>query len=459
MHELKNILVVDDDKDLGETLTDLLTHEKYCVFWAGNGQTALEIIDRESIHLVLLDVLLPGMNGMDILKKILREYPASVVIMMSGHGSIQTAVEATRLGAYDWIEKPLEKERLLITLRNAEEKCRLIQEKTLLMTDVKYKYHMIGSSPAMKKICHFIDKVASKNISVLITGESGVGKEMVANAIHLNSPRVNQPFIRVNCAAVPDTLIESELFGHRKGSFTGAISHKMGKFQVADKGTLFLDEIGDLSVSAQSKILRALDTGEIEIVGGQETQKVDVRVITATNKNLTSLVQKGQFREDLYHRINIIEIPVPPLRERPEDIIDLAAYFIQKTCEEQNKSMKYLDPSAEAVLLAYPWPGNVRQLRNWVEKAVVLVDTSTINGHHTAGLLQFSDLMSEVQKAKTLKSARRTFEKGFIVHALMQNNWNVAQTARSLGLPRSTLYEKMKEYSIDSRSKKSDKLL
>ena len=453
---MRNILVVDDDRDLGETLSDLLRREKYQVFWAGNGRTALEILKKESIQLVLLDLLLPGMDGIDVLKALNREDPSLVVIMMSGHGSIQTAVQATHLGAYDWIEKPLEKERLLITLRNAEEKCRLIREKKILINDIKSRYNMVGSSPAMRNICHLIDKVASQPISVLITGESGTGKEMVANAIHLNSPRVEQPLVRVNCAAVPETLIESELFGHRKGSFTGAVEHKMGKFQQAHKGTLFLDEIGDLSASAQAKILRALDSGEIETVGGQGTHRVDVRVITATNRDLMSMVRQGQFREDLYHRINIMEIPVPPLRERPEDVIDLALHFIQQVCEEQNIPLKSLSPSAEAVLLAFGWPGNVRQLRNWVEKAVVLVDAPVINGHHAAGLLEFPDIMKEVHQAKNLKDAKRSFEKGYILHALMRNEWNIAQTSRDLKLPRSSLYEKMREYGIGNHSGKPD---
>ena len=457
MTSKNKILIVDDDETLCDTLEDVLSSEGYRVQWVGNGTDALKLIDQDAIDIVLLDLLLPGMDGLEVLKKILRKKTPPTVIMMSGHGTIRTAVEATKLGAYDFLEKPLEKERVLLTVRNAVEKSVLLKEKDILLSETKERYRMVGTSPAMKTIYQLIDRVAPKNVTVLITGESGTGKELVARAIHINSPRAALPFIEVNCAAVPETLIESELFGHVKGAFTGATTDKQGKFQLADGGTLFLDEIGDLSPMAQAKVLRAIETGEIEKVGSEKLENVDIRMISATNKHLEQMTEKGSFREDLFHRINVIEIPIPPLRERPGDILPLIDHFLDKYCHENNVGKKELTPDAEAFFLSHAWPGNVRELRNFAEKLVVLVDDQTISGQHVARLLDFPDFEIELSKAKTFKEAKMSFEKSFILHALSENKWNIVRTAETLNMPRSLLYSKMEKYGIKVDSEKVDK--
>ena len=449
MTSKNKILIVDDDETLCDTLEDVLSSEGYRVQWVGNGTDALKLIDQDAIDIVLLDLLLPGMDGLEVLKKILQMKTPPTVIMMSGHGTIRTAVEATKLGAYDFLEKPLEKNRVLLTVRNAVEKSVLLKEKNILLSETKERYRMVGTSPAMKSIYQLIDKVAPKNVTVLITGESGTGKELIAHAIHINSKRAANPFIQVNCAAIPETLIESELFGHVKGAFTGAHIEKQGKFQLADGGTLFLDEIGDLSPSAQAKVLRAVETGEVFKVGTESQENADVRLISATNKHLEEMIQGASFREDLYHRINVIEIRVPPLRERPSDILPLMEHFLEQYCRQNNVEKKRLAPDAEALLLSHSWPGNVRELRNLAEKLVVLVDDQTVTGQHVARLLDFPDLEIELSKAKTFKEAKMSFEKSFILHALSENKWNILQTAEALNMPRSLLYSKMEKYGLN----------
>ena len=336
MNSKKKILIVDDDEMMGDILGEILTCDGYQVKWVGNGNDALTALNESPIDIVLLDLRLPDMNGNQVLKKILEINPLTTVIMMSGHGTIQTAIEATRLGAYDWLEKPLEKNRVLLTVRNAIEKNNLLKERELLLSEAKECYKMVGTSPALQKIYSLIDRVAPTNATVLITGESGTGKELVARAIHINSNRASLPFIHVNCSAIPDTLIEGELFGHVRGTFTGAERTRKGKFQLADQGTLFLDEIGDLSLAAQAKILIAIETGNIATVGTEMSGKVDVRVICATNKNLDQKVAQGTFRDDLLNRINVIGINVPPLRERRDDILPLAYHFLETYCIQNN---------------------------------------------------------------------------------------------------------------------------
>lgn len=336
----------------------------------------------------------------------------------------------------------------MIKVQNIVEKNNYLDDREMHLSEVKTRYNMVGESDAIKRICKLIDKVAAQNTTVLIAGESGTGKEMVAYAIHMNSERASEPFVCVNCAAVHESLIESELFGHKRGSFTGAYTNKMGKFQLADNGTLLLDEIADLSANAQAKILRTIETGEVEMLGTEEVSKVDIRIICATNKDLRSMVAADTFREDLLHRINVIEINIPPLRDRPDDIIPLANHFIEMFSAEKNKKKKRLTTSAEAVLISHSWPGNVRELRNIIEKITVLVDSAAINSKHVSDFIKIPDSINGLQKVRTLRQAKKCFEKSYIIHALWENKWNISKTAAVLKLPRSSLYEKMNEYSI-----------
>jgi two-component system nitrogen regulation response regulator NtrX len=442
------ILIVDDDQALGDTLCDFLISQDYKAHWVGNGVDALELVKKDSFDIVLLDLKLPGMDGIKILKEILKLKPWTVVIMISVYGTIEKAVEAARLGAYDWLEKPLQMERVLLTVRNAVEKSILLNEKRGLLNELKSRYKMVGVSSPMRGIFSLIDKVALQNTTVLITGESGTGKESIAHAVHINSGRAALPFIKVNCAAIPDTLIESELFGHVRGAFTGAIQEKQGKFQLANQGTILLDEIGDLSQLAQAKLLRTIETGEVVKVGTEHTEMVDVRLIAATNKDLKNMISKGLFREDLFHRINVIEINTPPLRNRPEDILPLAYHFIDLISIEKKLSKKTLTPEAEGLLLSHSWPGNIRELRNFIEKLFVLIDSERITGQHIMGLFQFPKLDADMDGPKTFYQAKKIFERSFILHSLNSNNWNVTKTADSIGMPRSLLYRKMEKYGL-----------
>ncbi len=443
----KNILIVDSDREMGEKLKTLLSANGYKAERIETGVDALERVHRNDIGIIFLDFFLPDMNGLDVLKKIQLINPSIIIIMMSVNGTIQRAVEATQQGAYDWLQKPLEDTSVLATVHNAIAQS-TFYEGDDFVSEIKTRYMMVGTSRALRRICRIIDRVASQSTIVYITGESGTGKEMVAHAIHLNSERADKPFVRVNCASVHESLIESELFGHKRGSFTGAYMNKQGKFQMANTGTLFLDEIGDLSTSAQAKILRTIETGEVEMLGNEHIENVDVRVISATNKDLNALAAKGAFREDLLHRINVIEINIPPLRERPDDILPLANYFLEMYCSRNKIPIKKLTPSAEAVLLSYSWPGNVRELRNVIEKITILVDSNRINSHHIAEFIKFPDSVNGLSSAKTFKQAKKCFEKSYIIHALWENDWNISKTAVALKLPRSSLYEKIKEYDI-----------
>lgn len=327
----------------------------------------------------------------------------------------------------------------------------LLDDRSISLSEMKLKYKIVGMSDAIKKICKMIDKVASQDTTVLITGESGTGKELVANAIHMNSKRAKTAFVRVNCAGVHETLVESELFGHRRGSFTGAYADKQGKFQLADSGTLFLDEIGDLSANAQAKILRAIETGEVEKLGNVRLENVNVRIISATNKDLSDLVTKGSFRQDLLHRINVFEIDIPPLRKRPDDILPLAHYFMGEYCGQKGITKKRLTSGAEAILLTHHWPGNVRELRNTVEKITVLVESINVHGEQIADLIKYPNGASDFSKVKTLKQAKACFEKSYILHALWEHGWNISETAKALSVNRSSLYEKINAYGISKR--------
>ena len=444
----KNILIVEDDRPVGDKLREMLIREGYKAQRISNAVKALHIIDTDDVGLVFLSRDLPDMSGMEVLRQIQHINPSIIVIMMSINGSLQTVVEATQLGAYDWLQKPLEEERVLGTVKSALDRTLSTESKDISLQEMKEKYKFVGSSQAIQRICKVIDRVAILNTTILITGESGTGKEMAAYAIHINSKRESKPFITINCAAVHESLIESELFGHKRGSFTGAYASKKGKIQLADKRTLLLDEIGDLSASAQAKLLRSIETGEVEMLGTEKLERVDVRIITATNKDIRELVSHGVFREDLFHRINVIEIHIPPLRERPEDVLPLADYFLQEFCVQHEKESKRLSTSAEAMLLSHHWPGNVRELRNIIEKMTVLIDASVINSHHLTDYIDLPGSMKDLYKAKTFRQAKRCFEKSYLIHALWDNEWNVSKTAQALKLPRSSLYEKIKEYGI-----------
>lgn len=367
------ILVVDDEISIRRTLKDILEYEKYEVMDAENGVKALEIVQNEKFDLILCDIKMPGMDGLEVLEELNKTIDTPVV-MISGHGTIDTAVEAIKKGAFDYISKPFDLNRLLVTVRNAMDKSNLMTETKILKRKVSQKYEMIGNSKAISDIKNMIERVASSDARILITGENGTGKELVAHWLHEKSNRVNQPFIEVNCAAIPSELIESELFGHEKGSFTSAIKQKKGNFELADGGTLFLDEIGDMSLSAQAKVLRALQENKITRVGGEKEINVNVRVIAATNKNLVEEIEKKNFREDLYHRLSVIIIHVPTLNDRLDDIPILARHFIDDICQSQGKPIVEINQEAIEELQKINWTGNIRELRNVIERLVILCD-------------------------------------------------------------------------------------
>lgn len=370
---MPNILVIDDEKGIRNTLREILEYEKFDVDDAADGPSALELTEKNTYDVILCDIKMPGMDGMEVLDQLLEKYD-SPVIMISGHGNIDTAVEAIKKGAFDYIAKPLDLNRLLITIRNAMDKANLITETRSLKRKVSKAYDMVGDSAEMNEIREMIERVAPSGARVLITGENGTGKELVARWLHEKSERAKSPFVEVNCAAIPSELIESKLFGHEKGSFTSAIKQRKGDFELAHGGTLFLDEIGDMSLSAQAKVLRALQENKIMRVGGEKDIKVDVRIIAATNKNLKEEIGKGNFREDLYHRLSVILIDVPPLRERPDDIPVLAMHFAKEICEGSGKPVSQFTDEALEVLKQMPWTGNVRELHNVVERLIILCD-------------------------------------------------------------------------------------
>ncbi len=443
-----NILVVDDNLTHLELLVDILQFHGFIVHSAQNGNNALSVLESQPIDLMLLDLVLPDIDGLEVLRQALAKYPGLAVIMISGQGNIQLAVEAVKLGAFDFLEKPLEAQRVLLTVRNALEILSLRKLHFDSMDDSFQIDGMIGRSHALNKVFALIDVLAPTNNSILVTGESGTGKELIARAIHKKSKRSNEAFVKVNCAAIPETLIESELFGYEKGAFTDARNAKKGQFLLADGGTLFLDEIGDLSLSAQAKILCALEEGEILPVGSEEHQRVDVRVIAASNKNIKEMVSNGTFREDLIYRINVVEIHVPPLRERKEDIIAIAEHYLVEACQENDIPAKHLLPDAKAVLTSLPWKGNVRELKNFTQKLAILVEAKQINGSIIRSLLRFPELNTTTPTKQTLRQAREEFERMYIQSILKQCENNVTRSAEILGIERSHLYRKMEKLRI-----------
>lgn len=443
------VLITDDDKLVREALKEILCYRGYACLEAGDGKDALECLKTNQIDLLLLDLKLPRIDGMEVLKQSLERYPDLPVIMISGHGTIQLAVEATKIGAYDFLEKPLEAERTLLTVRNALERANLVHQRNHLISQAKQRYQMIGTSSVMEKIYAMIEKAAASQAKVLIVGENGTGKELVARAIHHNSQRAAAPFITINCAAIPENLIESELFGHEKGAFTGAYAMHRGKFELADGGTLFLDEIGDTSLMVQAKILRAVEDNIIQRVGGEKTIPVEVRLIAATNKDLNQEMGQGNFREDLFYRLNVISIYLPPLRDHQQDINDLAQHFLQHFCEANGVPQKTLHSKALATLFHYDWPGNVRQLRNVIERLVVLSENKIITAKETSEALQKIIPNPHEPVYTNLREAREQFEREFILKTLLAHHWKIQPTAETLGIERTHLWKKMKRYGIE----------
>jgi two-component system nitrogen regulation response regulator NtrX len=449
---MARILVVDDEEGIRKVLRQVLEYEGHEVIVAGSGGEALQQYEQERPDLTLLDVKMSRMDGLEALDEVRSLDPTAIVIMISGHGTIETAVDATRRGAFDFLEKPLDTDRLLVTIRNALQRRGLEQENARLRDEIESHYEIVGTSFAIRALLERIEKVAPTGARVLITGENGTGKELVARAIHRLSTRNGEPFVEVNCAAIPSELIESELFGHRKGSFTGAHEDRAGKFEQADTGTLFLDEIGDMSLAAQAKVLRALQDGYVTRVGGEQSIKVDVRVIAATNKKLETEIQENRFREDLYFRLNVVPIHVPPLRERREDIPMLVRHFAAKAAEEQRLPRRELTPGAIGHLTRLDWPGNVRELRNTVERLLILARTETIDESDVTrlatGAQSAGGLSSELLDAATFNTFKEGAERAFILARLRAHDWNVSETARAIEMPRSNLYKKIEKYNL-----------
>ncbi|MFN3740452.1 MAG: sigma-54-dependent transcriptional regulator, partial [Thermodesulfovibrionales bacterium] len=439
------ILVIDDEEGIRDSLKGILEDEGYEVLTAPSAEEGMKIFEEQSPDLVLLDIWLPGIDGIEALKSMRDRRPSIPVIMISGHGTIELAVKASKLGAYDFLEKPLSLERVLITVKRALEVAALEGTLKALKEETAGRFRLVGESPAIKHLKAQIEIVAPSSSIVLITGESGSGKELVARLIHERSPRQGGPFIEVNCAAIPRELIESELFGHEKGSFTGAVERKKGKFELADRGTLFLDEIGDMSREAQAKVLRVIETKEFQRVGGGKNIKVDVRIIAATNKDLQEEVRKGNFREDLFFRLNVIPLRVPPLRDRKEDIPLLAEHFLTLIASEYGKPKKRLTDEAMKLLTEYNWPGNVRELRNLLERLFIMSQGEVIRPEDIESSfgLQSSGIRSYF-KFNTLREARDAFERDFILKKLEENNWNISKTAEAIRLERTSLYRKLK---------------
>ena len=442
------ILIVDDESGIRQSLGALLRDEGYEVEAVASGEECIEQVGRRNFDLIMLDVWLKKMDGLETLERIQQIEGAPIAVMISGHGNIETAVRATKLGAFDFIEKPLSLEKIVLVVRNALEYVRLESENRRLRAELEEKHQILGNSVPMKALRQQIALTAPTNGRVLIYGESGTGKELVARALHASSLRAAMPFVEVNCAAIPEELIESEMFGHRKGSFTGAGEDKVGKFLKADGGTLFLDEVGDMSLKTQSKVLRVLEEQRVEPLGSHTPVTVDVRVVAATNKKLEEEIGRNAFREDLFYRLNVIPFYVPALRDRIEDIPILAAHFLKAFCEEYGKKQKEFSAPAMEVLLSYPWPGNVRELKNLVERLVIICPSPRIEPHHLPPELFRGASKSPQKPYESLQEARAAYEREFVLRKLEENRWNMTKAAQALGLERSHLYRKMRTLGI-----------
>ena len=464
------ILVIDDEGAIRDSLRMILEYEDYQFVGAASGQEGIAAVQRERPDLVLLDIKMPGMDGLEVLRKLHAMDETLPIVMISGHGTTATAVEAIRSGAVDFLDKPLSSERVIVTLQNALKQSELRSENRELKLAMESKYEIVGQSVALRKVLEAVQRSAPTNATVMLLGESGVGKELVARTIHRNSPRAGQRFVQVNCAAIPEELIESELFGHEKGSFTGATEKQIGKFEQADRGTIFLDEVGDMSPKTQAKVLRVLQEQEVERLGSARTIKVDVRVIAATNKDLEEAIQRGEFREDLFFRLNVIPIIVPPLRERREDIPQLVHHFAKLTSDEHNLKPKKFEAAAMDAMQRYRWRGNIRELRNTVERVMIM---------SPAEIVRYDDLPTEIRSGEsrtpavaaearppaqngtsptsssgsssasgTLREFKDAAERAYLVQKLRENNWNISKTAEVIDTPRSNLYKKLEQYGI-----------
>ncbi|MDH7516654.1 MAG: sigma-54 dependent transcriptional regulator [Bacteroidota bacterium] len=445
----ERILIVDDERSIRDTLKMTLEYEGFAVDTAENGATAVERVRNSPPDAVLLDIKMPGMDGLETLERIRGTDPTIAVIILTGHGSIETAVEATKKGAYDFLTKPPDRERVLLTLRNALKHTRLTRENTRMREEIEGGVNILGVSRAIREVTATIERVAPTEAYVLITGENGTGKELVARALHRLSRRADKPFVEVNCAAIPSELIESELFGHEKGSFTGATAQRIGKFEQANQGTIFLDEIGDMSTAAQAKVLRVLEEGTFERVGGNRRIVTDVRVIAATNKNLATEIADGRFREDLFHRLNVIPIHVPPLRDRREDIPLLIEHFLAETAQKNKLPPRRIERDACERLQSMPWPGNVRELRNAVERLAILcpgtITATDVQRFVSGSPDPFGSLLNE---DVTFQEFKEKAEALFLRRQLERFQWNVSRTADELDIQRSHLYTKMKKYGL-----------
>ena len=443
------ILVVDDEAEIRRSVRMILEYEGFEVLEASSGPDGLAIAERESPDLVFLDIKMPGMDGLDALQRIKASNEALPVVIISGHGTVSTAVEATKAGAFDFIEKPLTTERVLVTIRNALDRTRLADENKSLKRAVEVRHQMVGESPGLRQVWDSIKRASPTNATVLLLGESGVGKELVARSIHRNSLRSRDRFVQVNCAAIPEELIESELFGHEKGSFTGATEKQIGKFEQADRGTIFLDEVGDMSPKTQAKVLRVLQEGEVERLGSARTIKVDVRVIAATNKDLEQEIEKGTFREDLYFRLSVIPIRVPPLRDRREDIPALVKHFADLFSRDTNRRPQRFTPAALEYLQRARWKGNVRELKNTVERLIIMTPSEVVDVDDLRDIVRLEARPAGTDNDKgTLREFKETSERAFLVGKLRENGWNISKTAEVIGTPRSNLYKKLEQYGI-----------
>lgn len=448
---MPRILIVDDEPGIRESIAMILEYEGYETGEAETGEEGLARIGEHKYDAVLLDINMPGIDGFETLRRIKEIDKHLNVVIISAYGNIDNAIRATKTGAFDFLEKPVDRDKLLITVRNASEQAILKKEFETIKKEIEAPSPILGNSRQIKNILEMIAKVAPTDARVLILGENGTGKELVARAIHTGSPRSNSPFVEVNCAAIPNELIESELFGHEKGSFTGALNQRTGKFELADKGTLFLDEIGDMSLQAQAKVLRAIEDGMIERVGGSKKIPVEVRIVAATNRDLTDMISKGEFREDLYHRLNVIPLKLPPLRERIDDIPVLVEHFAREIALKHKKLVPKFSEDAVTLLKKLKWTGNVRELRNIIERIIILVNSPVIKLGDIDFLLpvekvSIDDLISESSSFQDFKDRA---EKAYILRQLELNSWNISKTAEDLDIQRSHLYNKLKKYGIE----------
>ena len=450
----QRILVVDDDPGIRDALRMILEYEGYAVSSAPDGHSALAELDANPVAAVLLDIKMPGMDGLEVLDRIVAREAAPPVLMISGHGDIATAVECTRRGAVDFLEKPPQRERILVSLANALSRDSLAAENARLRRRLEEDSVLVGQSPPMLRLREEVARAAPTGATVLIQGESGTGKELVAREIHRASRVAGGPFVQVNCAAIPEELIESELFGHEKGSFTGAVRRQVGKFVEADGGTIFLDEIGDMSARAQAKVLRVLEVGEVEPVGAARVRQVSVRVLAATNRDLTAWIREGRFREDLYFRLNVVPLRTPPLRERTEDIPDLVDHFTHIFSARDHRKPRRFAQSALEMLRARSWPGNVRELRNLIERVLIMTDADPIDARDLPpeARVSPSEISDRSAQLATLSDFKEFAEREFLVARLRENGWNISRTAEVIQTPRSNLYKKIEHHKISRES-------